>query len=156
MVAASSRGVRLVLTGGRGRGDADVTAVIARLGVGDAVLRLGHVPRPRLDGLIARAIALVYPSRYEGFGLPLAEAMGAGCPVIASDLPVIREVVGDAGLLVSVGDVSAWADAMLRVLDDQALRQRLVAAGRERAHRYSPAETSRTMAVAYRLALGGG
>ena len=88
---------------------------------------------------------MVYPSEYEGFGLPLAEAMAAGCPVIASDLPVIREVVGEAGVLVGPGDTDGWADAMSRLLDEDALREGLVSAGRERAARYTPAETSRRL-----------
>jgi alpha-1,3-rhamnosyl/mannosyltransferase len=153
-VVRSRPGMRLVLTGGRGRAEDAVLSAIGRLGLQDSVRRLGLVPRRRLDALIARAVALVYPSRYEGFGLPLAEAMAMGCPVIASDLPVVREVVGDAGSLVSPGDVTGWADAMLRLLDDDDLRGRLAAAGTERARRFSPAETSRRMSAAYRLAAG--
>jgi alpha-1,3-rhamnosyl/mannosyltransferase len=154
LVRESRPSARLVLTGGRGRSDGEVEAMIGRQGVRDVVLCLGRVPRRRLDGLIAGAVALVFPSRYEGFGLPLVEAMALGCPVIASDLPVSREVVGDAGCLVPPGDVSAWTDVMLRVLDDDHLRRQLAAAGGERARRYSPAETSRRMASAYRLAAG--
>ncbi len=156
-VAVSKPGVTLVLTGARGRSDGDVDAAIERLGMRDVVLRFGHVPaRPKLEALTAGAVALVYPSLYEGFGLPLVEAMAAGCPVIASDLPAIREVVGDAGALVEPDDVDAWADAILRVLDDDALRQALVAAGRERARAYTPTETSRRLSAAYRLAAGRG
>jgi glycosyltransferase involved in cell wall biosynthesis len=153
-VAGTGPGPSLVLTGAPGRSDRDVAAEIERRRMGDAVLRLGRVPRERLDGLIARAVAVVYPSEYEGFGLPLAEAMAAGCPVIASDLPVIREVVGDAGVLVDPSDTAAWADAMRRLLDDDALRDRLASAGRERAGRFTPAETSRRLSDAYRFAAG--
>ena len=153
-IAGSRPDLRLVLTGAPGRSDREVAAEIERQGMGDAVLRLGRVPRERLDALIARAVAVVYPSEYEGFGLPLAEAMAAGCPVIASDLPVIREVVGEAGLLVDPGEAEAWSDAMRRLLDDDALRERLASAGRERAARFTPAETSRRLSGAYRLAAG--
>ena len=153
-IAGSWPDLKLVLTGAPGRSDADVAAEIERQGMGEAVLRLGRVPRELLDALIARAIAVVYPSEYEGFGLPLAEAMAAGCPVIASDLPVIREVVGEAGVLVGPGDTDGWADAMSRLLDDDALRNRLASAGRERAARFTPAEASRRLSEAYRFAAG--
>lgn len=155
-VASTRPGLRLVLTGTRGRSDGEVVAAIERFGMRDAVLHLGQAPRSRLDALIARAVALVFPSRYEGFGLPLAEAMATGCPVIASDLPVIREVVGQAGVLVDPGDAEAWAAAMIRLLEDEALRDELVAAGREQADRFSPVETARRLSTAYRLAAGRG
>ena len=153
-IAGSRPDLKLVLTGAPGRSDHDVAAEIERRGLSAAVLRLGRVPRERLDALIARAVAVVYPSEYEGFGLPLAEAMAAGCPAIASDLPVIREVVGGAGILVDPSDAEAWADAMTRLLEDGALRDRIVAAGRERARRFTPAETSRRLSEAYRVAVG--
>jgi glycosyltransferase involved in cell wall biosynthesis len=153
-IARTRPDLKLVLTGAPGRSEREVAAEIERRGMGEAVLRLGRVPRERLDALIARAVAVVYPSEYEGFGLPLAEAMAAGCPVIASDLPVIREVVGEAGVLVDPGDAEAWADALSRVLDDEPVRERLATAGRERAARYTPAETSRRLSEAYRLAAG--
>ena len=151
-IAGSRPGLKLVLTGAAGRSDRDVAAEIERLGMGTRCSVSGC--RERLDALIARAVAVVYPSEYEGFGLPLAEAMAAGCPVIASDLPVIREVVGEAGVLVGPGDTDGWADAMSRLLDEDALREGLVSAGRERAARYTPAETSRRLSDAYRLAAG--
>jgi glycosyltransferase involved in cell wall biosynthesis len=155
-VAATRPGLTLVLTGGTGRNAGAVAAEIERLGISDDVVHLGLVPRPRLDALIARAVALVYPSRYEGFGLPLAEAMAAGRPIIASDLPVIREVVGEAAVLVAPDDEAAWADAMTRLLVDQELRDSLAADGREEARRFTPAETSRRLSDAYRFAAGRG
>jgi glycosyltransferase involved in cell wall biosynthesis len=155
-VAATRPGLKLVLTGASGRSAEAVAAEIERLGIGGAVLQLGFVPRPRLDALIARAVAITYPSRYEGFGLPLAEAMAAGRPVIASDLPVIREVVGEAAVLVAPDDDGEWGEAMVRVLDDDALRDRLATDGREQARIFTPAETSRRLSEAYRFAAGRG
>jgi glycosyltransferase involved in cell wall biosynthesis len=97
----------------------------------------------------------VYPSTYEGFGLPLAEAMAAGCPVIAADRTALPEVLGDAGILVEAEDAGAWADAMRRVLDDEPLRTRLAAAGRKRVRAFSLGEAARRQVAAYRQALEG-
>jgi glycosyltransferase involved in cell wall biosynthesis len=151
-IASTRPGLSLVLTGAAGRSDGEVVAEIERLGLVDVVRRLGHVPRERLDALIAGAVAVVYPSQYEGFGLPLAEAMSAGSPVIASDLPVIREVVGESGVLVDPGDTEAWAGAMVRLLEDAALRERLATAGGEQVQGLTASETSRRLSDAYRLA----
>jgi alpha-1,3-rhamnosyl/mannosyltransferase len=106
-----------------------------------------------LDRLLAGAVGLVYPSRFEGYGLPLAEAMALGCPVIASSATALPEVVGDAGLVIGPDDVAGWTAAMLRLLDDETLRSRLVAAGRERVRSLSPGESARRLVAAYRLAL---
>jgi glycosyltransferase involved in cell wall biosynthesis len=79
--------------------------------------------------------------------------MGLGCPVISSDRTALPEVVGGAGIIVASDDVDGWADAMLRLLDDEGLRTRLIAAGRERARVFSPEEAARRQVAAYRLAL---
>jgi len=105
--------------------------------LGAAVRFLGYVDDADLARLMRTAVVVTYPSRYEGFGLPVVEAMAAGTPVIASDIPVMREVAGDAALLVPPEDAAGWADAMERILEDAGLRQRLAAAGRERATRYT-------------------
>jgi glycosyltransferase involved in cell wall biosynthesis len=79
----------------------------------------------------------VFPSLYEGFGLPPLEAMAAGTPVITSKVSSLPEVVGDAALLVDPMDAGAIADAMARVLDDEALRRDLIRRGHERAEVFS-------------------
>jgi len=145
--------VRLVLTAAPGDGETEVEASIRRLGLGDRVQRLGRISDGDLDRLLAGAVGLVYPSRYEGYGLPLAEAMAVGCPVIASSATALPEVVGDAGLLVDPDDVEGWTEAMLRLLDDRMLRGRLIAAGRERTRGLTPNETARRLVAAYRLAI---
>lgn len=93
----------------------------------------GEVSDERLASLYAGARAFVFPSRYEGFGLPVLEAMEYGVAVIASDAPAIVETAGDAALTFPVGDARALADALARVLDEEDLARRLSAAGRERA-----------------------
>ena len=93
--------------------------------------RHGRVGDAELSGLYRDALALAFPSRLEGFGLPPVEALRAGTPVVASDLPVLREVLSDAGAMwVPPGDVAALAAALLRLEREPALRGRLVAAGR--------------------------
>ncbi|MEO8425049.1 MAG: glycosyltransferase family 1 protein [Actinomycetota bacterium] len=155
-VVAARADALLVLTGADGSAEGAVADSIARLGLGDNVLRLGRVPAARLDTLVKGAVALVYPSTYEGFGLPLAEAMAAGCPVIASDRSALPEVLGDAGILLDPDDVDGWADAMLRSLEDETLRATLIAAGRERVRALTPDETARRLIGAYRFALDQG
>jgi alpha-1,3-rhamnosyl/mannosyltransferase len=119
------------------------------------VIRAGRLADPAFDRLLADAVGLVYPSTYEGFGLPITEAMAAGCPVIASTATALPEVVGDAGIVVDPRDRDGWADAMLRLLDDDELRRRLIAAGKERVTSMTPASTARRLVEAYRRALEG-
>jgi glycosyltransferase involved in cell wall biosynthesis len=152
-VAANDPDVQLVLTAVPGNGEIEVEASIRRLELGDRVRRLGRIPDGDLDRLLAGAVGLVYPSRYEGYGLPLVEAMALGCPVIASSATALPEVVGDAGLVIGPDDVAGRAAAKLRLLADETLRSRLVAAGRERVRSLSPAGSARRLVAAYRLAL---
>jgi glycosyltransferase involved in cell wall biosynthesis len=153
-VVAERPEVRLVLTGGPGNADAEVQDAITRLDLGLRVTRTGRLADPAFERLLTDAVALVYPSTFEGFGLPLTEAMAAGCPVIAADATALPEVVGEAGLLVAPGDRDGWAAAMLRLLDDRALRERLITSGAARVRAFTPAETARRLTEAYRLALG--
>jgi len=98
---------------------------------GAGVRRLGHVPDPGLPALYAGALALVFPSRLEGFGLPPVEALAHGTPVVASDLPVLRETLGpDGALWVPPEDADALAAALGRIVEEPALRARLAVAGR--------------------------
>ena len=101
---------------------------------------LGHVPDEHLPGLYAGARAFVLPSRYEGFGLTVLEAMAAGTPVVASDRTALPETVGDAGLLADPDDPEAIAGAVARAIGPE--RERLAAAGPPRAARFSWAQTA--------------
>ena len=98
---------------------------------------LGHVDDGTLRALYRSAAALAFPSLYEGFGLPLLEAMGEGLPAVAGAAGGLPELAGDAALLVDPLDVDAIADALSRVLEDSELRGRLAAAGRARAALYT-------------------
>jgi glycosyltransferase involved in cell wall biosynthesis len=102
-----------------------------------------HGPVDDLGALYAGALAVVLPSWLEGFGLPPVEGLAAGTPAIVSDLPVLREVLGDGALFVRPGDAAGLADALLAVAGDAALRARLLAAGQAKIAPLSWAETAR-------------
>lgn len=155
-VAASRPDVTLVLAGDTWATEADLAAAIRASGAGDQVRRTGRVGWDDLHALYAEASVVAVPSRYEGFGAPVLEAMAAGVAVVAADATALPWVVGDAGVLVPVGDVSAWATALARLLDDTAERARLAAAGRARAATFTWERTARALAAGYRQAAGIG
>jgi alpha-1,3-rhamnosyl/mannosyltransferase len=93
---------------------------------------LGYVSDSELAALYKQAKAVVLPSLYEGFGLPVVEALWAGCPLVLSDIPVLREVAGGAALYAPPDDVDAWVEALARVLTDDQIRQELAQAAAER------------------------
>jgi glycosyltransferase involved in cell wall biosynthesis len=132
----------LVLTGGRSWGDAETRRLMAQFPMGE-ILPLGHVPDSTLPALYTLADLSVYPSLYEGFGLPVLEAMACQCPVVCSNLTSLPEVAGDAAVMVDPRDVSALADAMHQVLSDPVTRKSLVARGSERASMFSWDQTAR-------------
>jgi glycosyltransferase involved in cell wall biosynthesis len=102
----------LVLAGGAGWGAAAVEGAIASSGAADRVLRTGYVDDEVVPPLLRRATAVVYPSLYEGFGLPALEALACGAPLVTSSGTAMEEVAGGAAVLVSPGDVAALADAV--------------------------------------------
>ena len=122
----------LVLAGGKGWlfDDAWIEGV--------AGVRLtGYIDEADKGGLLAGALALVFPSLYEGFGFPAVEAMICGTPVVASNTSSLPELVGDSGLLVDPLNVEAIAAAMRRCSEDENLRQELIRRGRQRAQRFT-------------------
>jgi alpha-1,3-rhamnosyl/mannosyltransferase len=151
-VARSRPEVRLVLIGGAGRAEADVVARVGRADLAGVAVRPGRVSAADRDGLYRIASALAFPSRYEGFGAPVVEAMAFGCPVVAADATALREVVGSAGLLVDPDDTTGWADALARLADGDLDAGRLAAAGRERAARFTALASAEALGGAYRLA----
>jgi glycosyltransferase involved in cell wall biosynthesis len=139
--------LRLVLVGPEKRGGDELRAAVRRLGLEHRVELVGHVGLPELAALYRGAACLVFPSRYEGFGLPVLEAMASGTPVVATEAGAIPEVAGDAAVLVQPNDPVALAGGIERALAD---RERLVPAGLARAGRYSWAQTARLTLDVYR------
>lgn len=138
LAAAAANGLRLVVVGPE-----KDAALAQELSLAGADVR-GYVPQDELAQLYRGAAALVFPSRYEGFGLPVVEAMASGTPVVAAPDDAVREVAGDAALFAEPAEL---AGAVRAALDD---RERLVAAGLERARLYTWNETARRTLDVYR------
>lgn len=160
LVAAFAQVVRqhpdavLVLTGGSGSEEATLADQVRALGLEAHVRRTGRIPADELAALYRLAAVVAVPSRYEGFGLPAAEAMAHGAPLVAATAGALPEVVGDAGVLVDPDDVAAWAAAIAALVGDDAERARLAEAGRRRAAALSWSANAEGLLAAYREALG--
>jgi glycosyltransferase involved in cell wall biosynthesis len=153
LAAVEDRELHLVLTGqGYGRLDALLEQARA-LGVAARVKHLGHLPADTLPALYRSARALVFPSLFEGFGIPIVEAMACGCPVAASDRSALPEVVGDAGVLFDAFDAAQIAAALDRLSRDGDERDALIAAGRARAAQFTWARCADEHVSAYRRAM---
>jgi glycosyltransferase involved in cell wall biosynthesis len=139
--------LRLVFAGPDRGGRAGAERAAERTGLQGRVDFRGYVPQEELAALYRGAACLVFPSRYEGFGLPVLEAMASGTPVVATNAGALPEVAGDAAILVDERDPAALAGGIERALAD---RDRLVAAGLERAKLYSWTETARRTLAVYR------
>jgi len=122
----------------------------------EAVHFLGRVRDDELAGLMQHATALCYPSKYEGFGLPPIEAMAVGTPALVSDIPVMRETVGDAGVLLPPTDARAWAEAMAKVAAEPGYRDQLSAGGKQRASMFAWSQTARIVLNALEATAPGG
>lgn len=131
------RDFRLVLAGLRGFHADTIERLVEETGLRDSVQITGWVPREELYSLYERARAFVYPSIFEGFGMPVLEALAAGIPVACSDIPPLREVAGDAALYFNPLDEDAIASAIESVMSDVSLQERLAQAGRERAQPFT-------------------
>jgi glycosyltransferase involved in cell wall biosynthesis len=144
--------LELRIAGPPGWAEGDLAAAIERSPARDRIRRLGWVDD--VPSLMAGAALFVYPSLYEGFGLPPLEAMALGVPVVATATGAIPEVVGDAALLVDPGDADALAQAIDTVLHDDDTRRRLVERGRARAAGFTWPAAGSALAAAYRRAAG--
>jgi len=127
----------LVVVGARGWHDAGIVDRLRQERLASRVRWLGFIPDENLQDLYTGAECLVYPSLYEGFGLPILEAMASGCPVITSTTSSMPEVAGDAALLVDPQNTGEIAEALARLLRDETLRTHLATVGRQRTSQYS-------------------
>lgn len=146
----------LVLAGAAGWQSEGFDEQIAAMGLNRSVCWLGYVPDEELPALLKGALFFCFPSLFEGFGLPVLEAQSYGVPVVTSNNSALPEIAGDAALLVDPTDVDAIADAMLRLSQDEALRQRLIEAGYANVKRFSWEKAAReTLAVLLEAAKEG-
>lgn len=152
---AGRRGDCRLLVTGRGDSRSNLSKLAADLGVDDRVVFTGPVSHQDLLALMHGAVALVFPSLVEGFGLPLVEAMSAGCPIVGSAAPTVAEICGDAALLPDPTSVAAIATAMRQVLDDGVLRGRLRERGFQRAVAFTWDRCARATLGVYRDVLEG-
>ncbi len=143
----------LIIGGGKGWDYEPIFQAVERYGLGDLVQFVGFIPMDELRLWYNCADCFVYPSVFEGFGLPVLEAMVCGTPVIISDASSLPEVAGDAGLTVPPHDVSAWEAALIRARDDDAWRASARERGLAQAGRYTWIATARETAASYRRAL---
>lgn len=130
-------GISLVVAGEHRWLCEDELVLIDQLGISPSVVWPGWIDRDTLSAFYVLAEALLLPSLYESFGIPLLEAMSSGCPVVTANRYATQEVVGQAGILVDPEDVDSIAEGMYRIVNDHNLRQLLVKAGRKRACDFS-------------------
>jgi glycosyltransferase involved in cell wall biosynthesis len=123
---------------------------IKRLGLANRVQLLGFTDDADLPALYSGAALFVFPSLYEGFGLPLLEAMACGVPVISSDASSLPEVTGEASIMLSPDDQEGWSREMIDLLKDPDRRTEMVASGFLQARRFSWQESARNVTKIYR------
>lgn len=134
---SSASGLQLVLAGQRGWLYDEVFAQVRKLDLAGRVILTGYVPEADLPALLSGALAFAFPSLYEGFGLPILEAMACGTPVVCSDVSSLPEVAGDAALLVDPESVESIAGGLARVVADEHLRRELVNQGFQQVRGFS-------------------
>jgi glycosyltransferase involved in cell wall biosynthesis len=152
--AASGAEADLVLVGRPGEDYPALLETVQRSPRRDRVRLVLDASDTQVDRLYRSALALVHPALYEGFGFTPLEAMARGCPVLASDIPALRETAGDGALLVPLGDRDAWAGSLARLAGDATLREELQASGAATVARYSWERTAHELLSLFRSVAG--
>jgi glycosyltransferase involved in cell wall biosynthesis len=153
IIGNSSRHPQLVIAGGEGWLMDESFAFIKEAAIGDRLCLTGYLKDDELCALYSSCKVFIYPSVYEGFGLPPLEAMACGAPVIAGRIPALQETLGSAALLVEPMDVGSLAKSIAGLLHDEGRRNRLGSAGRQHAARFSWEQTARLTLEVYRKLL---
>ncbi len=147
--------ISLLIVGWEGWGDKSWMQTIRESGLSHRIILTGYVDDETLACLYSGASAFVYPSLYEGFGLPILEAMACGCPVICSDVASMPEVAGDAAIRIDPGSIGDLTEAIDLLTKDQNARQRLIAGGFARAAEFTWKRTAeKTLEVFQKIASG--
>lgn len=144
---------KLVLAGATSQGSASILSLIRTLGLSSRVHLTGYVSEGDLPALYNLAACLVYPSYYEGFGLPVLEAMACGVPVVCSNVSSLPEIAGDAARLIAPDDIPAIAEAMMHLVHDPTEADRMRERGLRRAGQFSWEQTARRTLDVYRSVL---
>lgn len=144
----------LVMAGAKGWCTNELGEMLRSFQKDGKLILTGYVPQTQLPKLYRGASLFVYPSLYEGFGLPVIEAMASGVPVVASNTTSLPEVVGDAGILVSPHDVEGWNNAMNRILNDEEMRSEMSQKGLARATLFSWEKCAQETVAVYKKVLG--
>jgi glycosyltransferase involved in cell wall biosynthesis len=131
-----------LIAGGKGWRSSDIYQFVQELGAESRVRFLGYVPQVDLPWLYCGATCFVYPSLYEGFGLPLLEAMASGIPVITSNTSSLPEVAGNAGILIDPQSEAELGKALIKVLSDESTRREMSENSLKRAARFSWEKTA--------------
>ena len=142
--------LQLVIVGGKGWMYEDALALVERWGLSGRVRFAGFAEDRDLPAIYSLALVFAFPTWYEGFGLPVLEAMACGMPVVAADNSSLPEVVGEAGLMVNAADADGLAEAIARLMLDEGLRERLIGAGFERAQRFRWEDSAKQLLEVYR------
>ncbi len=149
-ILRKDRGIthQLLLAGNPGRDHLELMRTVRKLGIDQEVIFTGYLPGHQMPLVYQAADLFVFPSLYEGFGLPILESMACGTPVVSSNAASLPEVVGKAGILVDPYDIDEMAEAMYRVLSDKSVAEELTKRGLEQSKKFSWTETARkTLAI---------
>ena len=156
MPQGQSDGIGIVMVGAKGSGGSlyqPIMDLARELNIDGRLIFTDHITRSDFNKILSAATALVFPSKYEGFGLPILEAMFCGIPVIASNSSSVPEVVGDAAILVAPEDANGFASAISRICSDEVLRGDLIKKGKERAKIFSWRKTAEETLGVYKEAI---